>query len=260
MIDRIHTTPADPAWTHRLGFLVPSVNTVFERDLRLSLPGRLSTHVARLPITRDEPDQLCALSDAAPAAAELLAHAGCDIVSFACTTGSLYQGLGFDDEIRRRVTAVTGRPTSTTSTGVIAALRSVGAQRVLLVSPYENWLEERVKAFLGAHGMRTTAALGPALPDPRDCAALAPQAIADIVDDPGDADAVLLSCTAMRGLEAAALLRRRLRVPVVSSNEATIWAVLRDLGLAPEPFGADGDEVCGDVENTPAGAAEVPAL
>ena len=51
-------TSHDPEWTHRLGFLVPSVNTVIERDLRLSLPDPVSAHVARMPITRDTPEQL----------------------------------------------------------------------------------------------------------------------------------------------------------------------------------------------------------
>ncbi|MEJ3750901.1 maleate cis-trans isomerase [Actinomycetes bacterium KLBMP 9797] len=227
-------------WTHRLGFLVPSVNAVLERDAVLSLPPAVSAHFARMPITRDEPEQLDALADAAPPAAELLAHPGCAALVFACTTGSLYRGLGFDDEITRRITAATGIPASTTSTAVVRALRSLDVTRVLLVSPYEPWLDALVEKFLAAHGITVTAARGPALPDPRDCDAVPPAEIAAATGDPGDAEAVLVSCTAFRGLEAAGLLRDRLDVPVVSSNEATFWAALRLAGRGPGVFPPGG--------------------
>jgi len=225
-----------PQWTHRLGFLVPSVNAVIERDLRFCLPLSASAHVTRLPITRDEPEQLSALADSVPPAAEMLAHPGCDSVVFACTTGSLYHGLGYDESVARRITAITGTPASTTSTAVLEALRSLRAKRVALVSPYEPWLDKRVVEFLDANGVTVTAVGGPALPDPRDTARVPPEDIADAAGEPGDADAVFISCTAFRGLEAAALLRERLGRPVVSANEATAWAAMRLAGCGPETF------------------------
>jgi maleate isomerase len=229
-------------WTHRLGFLVPSVNAVIERDLRLCLPPTVSAHVARLPITRDEPAQLAALADAVPAAAELLAHPRCDSVVFACTTGSLYHGRGYDDEVSRRITEVTGRPASTTSTALLEALRSRDVSRVALVTPYESWLDALVVSFLAANGITVTSVAGPALPDPLDTAAVPPHDIAAAVGDLSDAEAVFISCTAFRGLEAAGLLRERLNMPVVSANEATCWAGLRLAGAWPTSFPDGGFE------------------
>jgi maleate isomerase len=46
------------------------------------------------------------------------------------------------------------------------------------------------------------------------------------------ADALLISCTMWRALEAAEELERRLGIPVVTANQATIWAVLRALGVS----------------------------
>jgi maleate isomerase len=220
-------TPRDPQWTHRLGLLVPSVNAIIERDLRLSLPEPVSAHVARMPITRDTPEQLAALAASVPGAAGLLAHAAVDSIVFACTSGSLYHGLGYDTEITERITEVAGVPASTTSTAVVAALRSLDLTRVLLLTPYEPWLDELVVGFLGAHGIEVTGTAGPALPDPLDTASVAPAAIADAVTDLGRAEGVFISCTAFRGLEAAGILRDRFGVPVVSSNEATVWEGLR---------------------------------
>lgn len=232
--------PHDPEWTHRLGFLVPSVNAVIERDLRLCLPESVSAHAARMAITRDTPEQLAALAAAVPEAARLLAHAACDSIVFACTSGSLYHGPGYDTEITERITGASGLPASTTSTAVVAALTSLGLTRVVLVTPYEPWLDELVVGFLGAHGIEVTATAGPALPDPLDTASVPPTAIADAVTDLGPAEGIFISCTAFRGLEAAGLLRDRFGVPVVSSNEATCWEGLRLAGRAADTFPLKG--------------------
>jgi maleate isomerase len=46
-----------------------------------------------------------------------------------------------------------------------------------------------------------------------------------------DADALLCSCTAWRSVEAVAELERRTGKPVVTSNQASVWASFRALGL-----------------------------
>ncbi len=52
-----------------------------------------------------------------------------------------------------------------------------------------------------------------------------------------EADALLCSCTAWRSLEAVAELERRTSKPVVSSNQASIWAAYRAIGLTPKITG-----------------------
>ena len=52
-----------------------------------------------------------------------------------------------------------------------------------------------------------------------------------------EADVLLCSCTAWRSLEAVAELERRTGKPVVSSNQASIWAAYRAIGLKPKITG-----------------------
>ena len=46
-----------------------------------------------------------------------------------------------------------------------------------------------------------------------------------------DADALFCSCTAWRSMETAAELERRTGKPVVTSNQATVWATFRKVGI-----------------------------
>ena len=52
-----------------------------------------------------------------------------------------------------------------------------------------------------------------------------------------EADVLLCSCTAWRSVEAVGELERRTGKPVVSSNQASIWAAFRALGLRPKITG-----------------------
>jgi maleate isomerase len=52
-----------------------------------------------------------------------------------------------------------------------------------------------------------------------------------------EADALLCSCTAWRSLEAVAELERCTGKPVISSNQASLWAAYRAIGLTPKITG-----------------------
>ncbi len=49
--------------------------------------------------------------------------------------------------------------------------------------------------------------------------------------DSKEADAVFISCTGLRSLDLIDKLEKELNKPVISSNTATMWNVLRMLGI-----------------------------
>ena len=66
-----------------------------------------------------------------------------------------------------------------------------------------------------------------------------PESIAEFVCDSVDAtaDAVFIPGTAWRALEVVQQMEERLGRTVITVNQATIWAVLRRLGLSPKVQG-----------------------
>src|ERR671920_337887 len=69
-------------------------------------------------------------------AAELLVWSDVDVIVFACTSGSLVHGVGWDREVAGRIERASGRPATTTTTSVLAALRAVNATSVAVATPY----------------------------------------------------------------------------------------------------------------------------
>jgi maleate cis-trans isomerase len=227
----------------RIGLLVPSTNTTCEADFQLVLPRAFTVHGQRLWLTNDAlgEDGVLRMNAEIETGARYLATANVHAISYGCTTGSFFKGPGWDREMVELIERTAGVPGVATSPSVVAALRALGARRISVATPYPEWNNERLRAYLVAHGFEVLSL------DAEPHAARAgnqgindqdPALIADFASRAcrPDADALLCSCTAWRSVEAAEEIERRTGTPVVTSNQASIWMTLRRLGhTAPIP-------------------------
>jgi maleate isomerase len=220
----------------RIGVMVPSTNTTCEADFTMVVPRGVTVHGQRLWMTND------ANGDAAyermnaeiESGARYLATARVDVIAYGCTTGSFYRGAGWDREMLAIIERQAGVPAVATTPSVVAALRAFGARRLSVATPYPDWNNQRLRAYLEAQGFEVLNVEG----EPT-AAAAGNQGINDaspasVVEFAAracrpDADALLCSCTAWRSVEAADALEQRTGKPVVTSNQATIWMALRAL-------------------------------
>jgi maleate isomerase len=223
----------------RIGLMVPSTNTTCEADFGMVVPRGVTVHGQRLWMTND------ATGDAAyermngeiETGARYLATARVDVVAYGCTTGSFYRGPGWDREMLALIAREAGVPAVATTPSVVEALRAFGARRLSVATPYPEWNNRKLRSYLEARGFEVLNVDG----DPR-AAAAGNQGINDQPPDTvvefaarvcrPEADALLCSCTAWRSVEAVDALERRTGKPVVTSNQATIWAALRALRVA----------------------------
>ena len=228
----------------RIGVMVPSTNTTFEADFQMVAPRDVTIHGQRLWLTNDAAGAagMDRMNAEVESGARYLATAKVDVVAYGCTTGSFYRGPGWDREMLDVIQRAAGVPAVATSPSVVEALRFFGARRVSVATPYPDWNNKQLRAYLEALGFEVLNVEG----EPG-AAASGNQGIND--HDPeevvafasrvcrAEADVLLCSCTAWRSVEAVAELERRTGKPVVSSNQASIWAALRALKLTPRITG-----------------------
>jgi maleate cis-trans isomerase len=222
----------------RIGVMVPSTNTTFEADFQLVAPRDVTIHGQRLWLTNDADGAagMDRMNGEIESGAKYLATASVNVVAYGCTTGSFYRGPGYDRELIETITKAAGVPAVAAAPAVVEALRHFGARRISVATPYPEWNNQRLRAYLEASGFEVLNVEG----EPR-AAASGNQGIND--RDPEEvvafaarvcrpeADALLCSCTAWRSVEAVAELERRTGKPVVTSNQASIWMAFRALGL-----------------------------
>ncbi len=216
-------------WKKKLGFIVPSWNTVMEYECQRLAPDGVSVHFTRIAHTNDDEETLLHMIHEVPALATLLAHAKLDAICFGCTGGSFVRPT-MDREISDLIEEKTGIPATTTATALVEAMREMHIARVAIASPYPQWLNERLVSFLAGKGIEVVREKGlntecPAFLPPERSRELARE-----VDCP-EADGIFISCTNFRALEGVEELEAELGKPVLTSNTTTMWHTLRTAGF-----------------------------
>jgi maleate isomerase len=226
----------------KIGFVLLATEQTIEDDMFTLRPEGVGLHFTRAPI----PDSITVESlarqagELAPAAALLLPDGSLDVVCYACTSGSLVIG---EDRVHAELGkgAPGAKPTSLIA-GVLNALRSMGARRVAVATPYLDEINRREAAYMTAAGFEIVNIEGLNIEKDSDMIRVTPEfieAFAISVDRP-EADAVFISCGALRSIEVIDRLEQKLGKPVICSNQAMMWQCLRLAGITDkiEGYGA----------------------
>lgn len=172
--------------------------------------------------------------------AEALARRGAKVISVFGSSLTFYKGATFNQELTERVTKATGLPATTQSNGLVDGLRTVNARRVAVATAYTDVVTGRLKVFLEEHGFEVTAAKGlgfERIPEGAATQEILFELGADAYAGSRRADALVMSCGALRTLDLIVPLEDRIKVPVVSSTPHGLMNGVRLLGVSPRARG-----------------------
>jgi maleate isomerase len=224
---------AEPRYSkcQRIGLIVPSLNVTIEPEFNAVVPRNISVHATRLHLARGDAKSLAKMALKTEDACALLDSANVDAIAYACTTGSLIKGLEWESRLVRRMRSKTKAQVITTAGSVVDALQELKLSRVALGTPYTNELNRIEVKFLESNGIKVTKVLGLGCIEGEDLHKLGPDKTVDLAlaVDGEDAQGVFLSCTDLKTITVVENLEKRLRKPVISSNTATLWKMLKVL-------------------------------
>jgi maleate cis-trans isomerase len=233
--------------------MLPSLNVTTEPEYYRMVPEGVTIHTTRMRLEKATAESYAHMTKDVPDAVTLLSHARVHAIAFACTSGSLYGGIGYDEAIIGTMKKYTSYPCTTTSTAVVDALRTMGIKKVCVGTPYVAWVNQLEQKFLEGSGFEV-ANMRTIVEDVR-------EVFGDIPDDAGplsrflvnavppqrvyefavnkvyraDCDGVFLSCMGLPTLGVIKLLENDLGKPVISSNQATLWKLLKMAGIQAKP-------------------------
>jgi maleate cis-trans isomerase len=220
----------------RLGLILPSLNTTTESEFYRCLPEGVTAHFTRMSFEETTPAEYESMIDDVPAGASMLSHVKPSAIMFACTSGSLYGGVGYDRTIISKIKANTDIPASTTSTAVLDGFAQMGVRKVAVATPYLSWVDDLEKQFFETGGgVEVVNIKGLGLRG-FDVGEVTPETIYQFAkeQDRPDADALFISCMGLRTLEVVPMLERDLNKPVLSSNQVTLWKLLTLANVSPK--------------------------
>lgn len=217
----------------RLGFILTAGDRTAEVDLMRMAPSGVGVHFTRVAMPDAVTiDSLAAVADGLSAAAAMI-HPGehIDVVCYACTSGSIVIGEKRTRELIER--GATQSQCTTLITGVVEGLRALRANRIALATPYIDEINAAEIGFLASRNIETVNVRGLGLLQERDMARVEPSFLVDLVEDVDrpEAQAVFLSCGALRSVEVIEACEQAIGKPVVCSNQAMMWHCLRLAGI-----------------------------
>ncbi len=211
-----------------VGLLVPAGNRVIEREFRLMAPPEisiLSTPLLSLGTAgpRTLRAEVASLEEGLSEAVRRLTKASPDVLVYGCAAGSFVGGSAGDARIADRVRRVSNRPLIMAFRAARDALVRLGVKKVGVGTPYTEDMNEELAGYLAEGGIRVTAL--ESIPYER---AQEPNVAQELTAKLARTrvEGIFLCCTDLATVQDLDVLERSLAKPVVSSNQAALWACL----------------------------------
>lgn len=160
-----------------------------------------------------------------------------EVYVYACTSCTFVRGHAGEQRLVAAMTAAGAPAAVSTSGALVDAVRALGATRVAAATPYDDALTARFASFLGEAGMTLVASTNLGLT--RGIKTVPYETTKDLIRraDHPDAEVVCVSCTNLATYDVIEPLERELGKPVVTANQATMWAAAQQLGRRPAGAG-----------------------
>jgi maleate isomerase len=168
------------------------------------------------------------LEEELPKAIELIRTTAPDVVVFGCTSAGSLGSLAHDDGIGQQIEKGAGAKAVTVLHAALAQLRAIGPRRLAVFTPYTEDLTGSVASSIAEGGFPPVKAAGMRICPNLEIGRVTPAEIVSFVESQIagiSPDCIFLSCTNWRAVDAIEALRRKLSVPIVTSNQAAIDAV-----------------------------------
>ena len=222
-----------PAYRAAIGLVVLANDLSIESEVRAFLPETgVGLYASRIPfgieatiaLTREMGDKIPSV------AAEILPQSHLDVIAFGTTAGTMI--IGEEGVLAGLEMGRPGIAYTTPITAAMAGLRALGANRLALLTPYPDEINQAVGRFIAGRGFEIVRAGSFCQPGDSEFVRVPPRAIHDaaIALDGPDIDAVFVSCTALRVSPVLVAAEEAIGKPVVASNQALAWHCLRLAG------------------------------
>lgn len=218
----------------RIGLIALATDHTSELDFaRMCDPEEVGVYVTR--IAYDNPTTPDSLRRTGPrltdAASLILPEERLDVVAFGCTAASVVLGdAAVAEHIQR---AKPGSKCVTPTSAAFAAFAALGARKVSVLTPYSPKVTEELVAYFSSNGLDVVNWNCFGLEDDRKMARISRSSLIaasiDTIDDA--ADALFISCTALRAAACVEEIEQAIGKPVVTSNQAAVWRCLRLAGI-----------------------------
>ncbi len=222
-----------------LGVIVLKTDETIEHDFRFFLPSDgVAVYHSRIPFEPEVTSETLARMehDLAESVALFPETAAFDVIGYGCTSASAVIG---EARIAERVNEVHPKAAVTNPLSATkAAFKTLGVKRIALVTPYVREVSQKMRDRFEESGIETKTLASFEQIEDAVVARITPDSIFDAViktASQSEVDAVFVACTSLRTAKVIRRAEDTLGIPVLSSNQAMAWHMMRLAGLSDAP-------------------------
>ena len=213
------------------GMLVPSTNTTCEIEL-CRLPVELQVHTARLGKDGKTPFSPSLDADVAYQS-KLLADARVEVIALMQTSASLFAD-DYDEMIVKRMTEASGVPSLTSAQAIGQALRALGTVRIGMATPYSEDVIARARRYYETkYGITVVATESLGATDSYTIGKMDANVVQAAFGrmDQKHIEALVVPGGNFPTMNWIAPWESRFGKPVITTNQAALWAVLKAMKM-----------------------------
>lgn len=226
-------------WRGRIGLLIAATNAAGEMEAFKMLPEGVSPHFSRVPYagtgTREAASQmLTGLESCARLLAGSNETPAVDVLGLMHGNVSGSSDPNLDKSISERMEKASGVPSITMSSAVVSALNKFSAKRISSGVPLSQpVMSEGIKSFFEASGFKVPHTAMLPLKTHLEVSSQPPETAFRFIKslNSDDVDAIVINNGNLRTIEIIDRAERDLGKPVITGNQAVLWACLRKIGI-----------------------------
>ncbi len=221
------------AWKARIGYLSPSVFE-FPSDWSLILPPGFTLVATGLNVESHTPEQFDKAIGTLESSLSVFLAEEVDLVLLAGIALATRRGYMAEREIVAALARRLKLPINSALGCNAEALSYLGAKKIVIATAYKDEINEKVRQYFAAAGFQVAGIRGLNVARPVDLVKLPEEASYNVArqlfQEHSDADAILIHGR-WRSVLNAERLEREIGKPVVASAAASMWWILKALGL-----------------------------
>jgi len=219
------------------------VGETAERAFNMYAPEGVAINSTKIWFPGPSEEGLIHLGEQLESTASIFTKHRHDLVFFACTTGSLIKGLGYDQECIKKIESTSGARGLTTSTAVLEAFSKMGISTTAVITPYPESVNQAEKRFLEDNGIQVTniqSLSGSPIKEVPNMSSGIVRIHKDAQDiEPSElyraakelerngAESLFISCAGLNTMDIIEIMEQDFGIPVITSNQAGLWSSLR---------------------------------
>jgi maleate isomerase len=224
----------------KIAALIPSTNTVVEPEFYAMMPPGVTAHTGRLLVTQSNTssDALYMhlaeqMLDALEPTVTNLLTCRPDHLSLCMSAMAFYGGAKGDLAVRDRLESMTEVAVSTGPGALLAAVRAYGAERIVVLSPFQREAHDEAVRYFEEQGVEVVGSYTFLSQSTVAIATVPPEAVRSAIaeSDSDRADLIMQVGTNLQMARLAAAAEWWLGKPVLHVNTVMLWEAMRAHGI-----------------------------